>query len=223
MPNWKDPKAYKKKLDRAGWAWEFMRRNPIYRADHAKAADAWAQVPRQGQFFMGGGAYKAEQFARELGAKWGQLDPIANPDRDEVPRFLLAGPIEPDGEQVAGFYLLEEQSDTPQQQLEFATLTFDLRRPLNPQLSRARLLLRERKKSVATVRPVRSSESQWPLYLRVLDAKEAGAKTSEIIAAIYAYRKLREEINKIYAAQDRVADHWKRARQLRDDPLSLIY
>ena len=31
-PNWRDPNSYKPllKLDRAGWAWEWLRRNPDY-------------------------------------------------------------------------------------------------------------------------------------------------------------------------------------------------
>ncbi len=223
MPNWKDPKAYPKDLDRAGWAWEFMRRNQTYRTDYARVAASWEKVPRIGRLHFSGKAYDVDRLARDLGAKWGQLDPIANPDQDGVPRFFLAGPIEPDSEQVQTFYCEHEESGLVLQRPEFATLTFDLRRPLPPQLRRAESLLVIRRKGISVVRPARSSEKQWLLYLRVLDAKEAGAKTSQIIDAIYAYRKLREAINRKYAAQDTVADHLKRAQQLRDDPLSLIY
>ena len=217
MPNWKDPKAYEKKRDRTGWAWEFMRRNAKYRDDFAKAAKAWKAIPRKKFMYVGPGAIEAERLSRELGAKWGQLGAIADPSCDAVPKFTLSGPTQPDGQQVDDFYYEPDQSGHFIQKPEFATLTFDLRRPLRPQLKRAGSLLQAREKRVKSIKPARSSETTWGLYLRVLDAKEAGVKTSEIIAAIKAYK-----IIDYYAALDRVSDHLKRARQLRDNPLALI-
>jgi hypothetical protein len=222
MPNWKDPKAYPEDLDRAGWVWEFMRRNGAYRADYAKAAAAWKEVPRSGGLYTSGRAYEVDRLARGLGAKWGQLDPIANPDQDEVPRFFLSGPIEPDSEQVQTFYCEHEESGLVLQRPEFATLTFDLRRPLRPQLRRAESMLAIRRKGISVIRPARSSAREWRLYLRVLDAKEAGAKTHQIITEIKAYRILGTSAETKYAAHDRVSDHLKRARQLRDNPLSIM-
>jgi len=222
MPDWKDPKAYEKNFDRAGWTWEFMRRNAIYREDFAQFAKALKAAPRKGHLFLDGKAAEADQLGRELGAKWGQIALIANPTYDAVPPFFLVGPFEPDGEQVNSFYYEPNESELFNQKLEFATLTFDLRRPLRPQLKRARCLLQERKKGVTSIKPTRSSEKEWGLYLRVLDAKEAGAKTSEIIGTIEAYKDLDNSIDSKYAASDRVSDHHKRAQALRDDPLSLI-
>jgi hypothetical protein len=217
MPNWKDPKAYDRKFDRAGWAWEFMRRSPKYRADYELVAQAWKAVPRKGHLFRGMKASHVEATAWQLGAKWGLLGPIVDPSCDRAPSFILHGPIQPDGEQVLSFYCGSDDTDMLVQRPEFATLTFDLRRPLRPQIGRAETVLRRRKKGVKSIRPVRSSEKQWPLYLRVLDAKDARAKTSEIIKSIKAYSILEH-----YAALDRVSDHLKAARKLRDNPLALI-
>ena len=83
-------------------------------------------------------------------------------------------------------------------------------------------MLAIRRKGISVVHPARSSAHQWRLYLRVLDAKEAGAKTRDIIAEIKAYRTLGTSADTGYAALDRVSDHLKRARQLLDNPLSIL-
>lgn len=220
MPDWKDPEAYEKTLTRAGWAWEFMRRNAAYRQDFFQVATAWKNAPREGPFYVGDAAFEAERLGRELGAKWGQLGSIADPASDAVPTFFLAGPIEPDGEQVDAFYREGVGSGPALQVQEFATLTFDLRRPLRPQLARAGSMLRKRKKGVAALKSVRSSASQWKTYLQLLDAKESGAKTPEIVLKIDPYRGLGKKDK--HAASDRVFDHCKRALQLRENPLTLL-
>ena len=44
MLDWTNPKDYEfaEKLDRSEWAWEFMRRNPLYRAEFAGLGSAKA-------------------------------------------------------------------------------------------------------------------------------------------------------------------------------------
>jgi hypothetical protein len=222
MPDWKNPKHYSVALSRARWAWEFMRRNAEYRNDFMQVAQAWKQVPRSGRNYRGPEAVDVDQLARDLGLKWKQLGPIADPANDATPLFFVAGPIEPDGEQVQAFYETIDMSDRSEQLREFATLTFDLSRPLPEQLRRAAILLRKRKATVPSIKPARSSVAQWRFYLRVLDAKQAGAGTDEIIAAISAYKALGTTAESKYAAQDRVSDHLKRARQLLKNPLSLL-
>lgn len=41
-PDWRDPAtyAYTQNLTREGWAWEFLRRNPKYRADYSRIVAA---------------------------------------------------------------------------------------------------------------------------------------------------------------------------------------
>ncbi len=47
-PDWQDAAAYKytEKLDLAGWAWEFLRRNPEYKADWAEFLKKKAQLEK---------------------------------------------------------------------------------------------------------------------------------------------------------------------------------
>jgi hypothetical protein len=43
-PDWRSPSNYHylEKLDRAGWAWEFLRRNQEYRKDFVRILDSTA-------------------------------------------------------------------------------------------------------------------------------------------------------------------------------------
>lgn len=105
MPNWKDPEAYKKTLSRAGWAWEFMRRNTAYRQDFLQVLQIWKSAPREGHFYVGDAAFGAERLGRQLGAKCGQLYSIADPASGRQPsgRRATRSPntSEPTGRQCA--------------------------------------------------------------------------------------------------------------------------
>jgi len=224
MPDWKSDAeyAFAKKLSRAGWAWEFMRRNPRYRADYGRIANARAHLPRAGHFFKGGKAFEIDRLARASGAHWGQLEAIADPANDRVPAFFLHAPVQPNGEQVDAFFCDPDSSGQFEQKPEFATLVFDVRRPLRQQIQRARVLLQCRQEAQPLIKPVRSAPIQWQLYLRVLDAKEAGASSGQVIVTIKAYKHLGNKADASYAAQDRISDHYKMARSLRDNPLRLF-
>lgn len=224
VPNWKKSAdyAFTTKLDRRGWAWEFMRRSPEYRADFAKVAKAWKAVPREGHLFKGAKAFDVERLERQLAARWGQGGPFADPSSDRVPPFLRLFPIQPDGEQIDSFYYEPDESGLYVQRPDYATLTFDLRKPLPQQLRRAGSMLKKRQINVVITKPPNKGADLWPLYLRVLDADEAGATTAQVIAAIYEYKQLPNSAADGYQADDRVFDHRKRAMSLRADPLTLI-
>jgi len=219
MPQWKCDADYEftKKLDRAGWAWEFMRRNDKYRSDYAGFVSARKKLRRVGPHVRDPAAWDIDARGFQLGADWGQLGSIADPARDEVPRFFVLGPLEPDGEQLEAFFKNADERSIGVQKEEFATLVFDVRRPLSEQLRRAKSMLRRRRKSVTSIKPVRAADRMWLLYLRVLDAREAGAPSKQITALLKQYQHL----DKI-AKPDRTWDHFARARWLRENPLSLI-
>jgi len=219
MNDWAALANYKKKRTRAGWAWEFMRRNPKYRADFQKLSQKWAAIPKKGFLYVGGGPVHAEQFGRVLGAKWGQAGAIADPKQDSAPKFMQFGPIIPDGESVDVFFEDVEGNAIPQRE-EFATLVFDVRRPIGPQLRRAKTYLKVRAADIKEqkIKPIRSSETWWPAYLLVLDAKAANASNAEIAAQIPVIKVLKDK----YEASKRVSEYYKRAKQLRDNPLGIL-
>lgn len=227
MPDWTNAADYDftEKLDRAGWAWEFMRRNDKYQRDYARVERKRARIAGTGHLLSGRHASESAEIdglGHRLGAKWGQSGSIANPAVDQTPAFLLEFPVEPDGEQVEDFYKEPAPGAPLKQQPEFATLTFDVRRPLGPQIKRARGLLNARRKQVKASKAVTRGVKQWPVYLRLLDADAVDATTRQIIRKIEAYRDLGKGIDGNYQASDRVSDHRKRASVLVADPLSVI-
>jgi hypothetical protein len=162
-----------------------------------------------------------ERLGRQLGEKWGQFGSIADPDSDRVPQFVSPGPILASEDWYASLYYARD-ADTALQNSAFVTMTFNLRRPLRPQLRTAKSVLTERRTHFPVARPSRASIRLCGLYLRVLDAKRAGASTKAIIKAIGAYRQLDNTAASGYAATDRVSDHYKYARELMANPLQLL-
>src|SRR5687768_3496712 len=134
MPDWTDQTYYKKKRTRFEWTWEFMRRSPKYRKDY-EYFEKLRKPLQQGVLYKGEGAavVQVDEVGRRLGADWGQRNYIADPARDRPPTFVHAGPVEPADDELGAYY-----DEDGVQEENFATLTFDLRRPLEPQLERAR-------------------------------------------------------------------------------------
>lgn len=71
-------------------------------------------------------------------------------------------------------------------------IKFDIDKPLGPQLDRAKAELESiQKKFGITTRQKRRHPDKWLSYLRILDAKEAGATWSEMVDVLYADGTLR--------------------------------
>jgi hypothetical protein len=193
-------------LDRAGWAWQFLRRNPEYRADYAWFIAVWRQLeaaygaPPERDFFkwkQDPRAWRAEselagcgtevcpgeneQVLIEcwLGAKWGfrkfPLDPAINLPDELVWREFPIGVEVIDGDARFG------QAVSP----AMLALRFDLSLPLPAQLDAAkRALIAARQLRAKTgdlpPRSVREGAPSWRLWLRLLDALEAGVTQSSI-------------------------------------------
>ena len=209
MADWRNPQDYDftQGLTAPQWAWEFLRRNPVYRlawqqfidiwraleADYGKPAHrdvaAWQRDPR---------AWVAAADCREsdcriegdrvliecaLGAHWG---------------FYKFPPDPADDEAVAGGRLVWREVTTEIEQVEAGETTpveagkvclgFDLSLPLTPQLEQAkrRLQIEQRRLIVeGVVLPPRIEAHAEILagYLRRLDGQAAGA-TLENIAQV---------------------------------------
>jgi len=222
MPDWKKASNYKfgRKPDRARWAWEFMRRNPTYRREHAWATQNWQEAITFQLTGVGMSdaltEFDSDAIALQYGFRWGQLGRIADPNREAVPTFLQF-PIETKVAMLGAFFQKVPGRRVIQQHPDFATITFSLHGPISPQLASAKQVLAIRQKGKAVGKPVHKGADQWPLYLRILDADEAGAASDEIISTIQQYVNL-----DTIAAQKRLSTHRKRAIRLRDDPLRLV-
>ena len=196
--------AFTAELDAAGWAWQFLRRCPAYRADYFwfiavwRALEADYGVPPRRDFFrwkQDSRAWRAEaelagcgteicpgendQVLIEcwMGAKWGFRKFPIDPTIDFPGE--LAWREQPIGVDTVS----PEQVGTPSP--ERIALAFDLSLPLDTQLEAARRELALRRHGLAKsgrLPPlsVRQGAPIWVKWLRLLDGLEAGASSSEI-------------------------------------------
>lgn len=194
-------------LDQAGWAWQFLRRNPLYQMDYAEFIDIWRQLetaygaPPQRDYYrwkQDPRAWRAEaeiagcglevcpgeneQVLIEcwMGAKWGfRKFPIDPAITFPEDLAWREFPLEV-GVLAAGV--------SWQPQAEQLALTFDLSLPLPAQLEVAKrhLIAQRMARSRVGTLPARSLREGAPLWrrsLRCLDALAAGV-TAEQIAQV---------------------------------------
>lgn len=91
---------------------------------------------------------------------------------------------------------------------------FNLGWPIDPQLTNAKLTLKLAAKEFKVRRP---RLSQYQTYLRLLDARAAGAKEKQIIQILY-----REQSNSDENARQKMRDDVGPAERLRDEDFWLI-
>lgn len=182
MTDWKNetdyPPASDTSLDR--WAWEFLRRNPNFRAEMNQAKQEQAKAKEAGTLNI---AWNRQPVGIVL-ERWGVALPylpqwiesmgLDSPVRfNSFPRDLEYATIEGRGYKFA----LARQ--------ETRCLEFDLTAPIPPQLEKAKRMLLASQEMPALqelgVR-VRNNEqtSIFPRYLRLLDAIDAGATKKEL-------------------------------------------
>jgi hypothetical protein len=210
MTNWKSPADYQftKSLDSYGWAWEFMRRNRAYRIDYKKVSKS-----KPLSFLMSGAQV-------HLAEKWGIEPPLSNPKGPRRPRFAQGYPTSPSYADLARHFTSEGEVPFP---TRFAVLVFDLAASLEPQLTRARTVLKPRKrKDSEPEKAPYVAKKNWTNFLRLLDAEEAGASGPEIRQFIDSYKSKSKELEDIAKAANKLWRHRKLARQLRDHPLRIL-
>lgn len=235
MPDWKQARdyAFTKNLTVEGWVWEFLRRNPDYRKDfeatvqgeqaHLKGRKAgfppWS-IPSS--MLDAKGMTPRDQMALEWRMKPGYLpDPASDSGYRELsPAFPVL--LRDEGEARQFFVPLDRRDDTYPVREGNAVLVFNLRISIEPQLKSARqhlkyLKIRVKKQSGKNFMPAR-----FRLYLRLLDAKEAKATTSQIIKILKRRYGLPNTVEHGYQMTDRVSDDLKAARNLRDNPFALF-
>jgi len=195
------------KLTRDQWAWEFLRRNPVYQADyrqfialwHALEADygapphrdypRWKRDPRAYGPLPGNDALdqptgelciaENEQILIEcwMGAKWGFYKFPLDPQR----------PTPPGPDELA--WRPPPASTAPPDPACRLDLSFDLSLPLPPQLEAAKFRLVSRatelrRNGLAAPKTVANQRERWTQMLGLLDAEAAGVAVSEADAGL---------------------------------------
>jgi transcriptional regulator len=234
MPDWENPSDYPFTLDDVGWTWEFLRRNAEYREDYGKAVKTLGgSSPETSAHLKVGGLLESfnTRLWWNLGFRWWIYGPIRDPARDDPPRFITGFPWQPNSEEVESFFMAvadeseQEGSAVPHsipklQHPAFATLVFDLRKPLGPQVKRAHEILKMRQGSMPkTSKPPNKGSQNWRDYLRVLDAREAKMTLSQIAKVVLA-----GEFGNVDGKDPvkKIEKYWAQAKRLRANPLSLL-
>ena len=190
-----DAYAYCAVLTRDQWAWEFLRRNPDYRADYRRFIALWRALEADY------GAPPHRDFSRwkrdpraygplpgdsELAAPGGELCTV---DDDRVLLECWMGakwgfhkfPLDPDRIAPAPDELSWRPPPQPAPPIDEAyrlDLSFDLSLPLPPQLEAAKFRLVSRaaelrRKGLTAPMTVANQRARWTRMLRLLDGDEA--------------------------------------------------
>lgn len=116
---------------------------------------------------------------------------------------------------------LDELAETFQVRLfpDEVAMKFALDEPIEPQLEEARDILRERQKALTGKQlQNRRHKQKWATYLRVLDAREAGAKWAEIAEFFFSHGFLARHANPESGYEppppQAARDLWNQARRL---------
>jgi hypothetical protein len=193
-------------LDQAGWAWQFLRRNPAYRADYAWFIALWHGLesdygaPPNRDFFRWRQDPRAWRAESELagcgtevcpgeneqvliecwmGAKWGFRQFPVDPAESDPSTLAWR-------EQPTTMESLEPgQIEHLQQSPGKIALLFDLALPLPSQLEAAKARLTAERHALAKtgelpVRSVREGRRIWVSWLRLLDGLDRGISLEEL-------------------------------------------
>jgi len=194
MPDWRKAEdyAYTEGLTLHEWAWEFLRRNPEYRADWASLQDkiASGELIRDMNATTEANAHYASM---NLAGKW-DLYTMDDPYKAAIERHFR-----PHFRYTTDVSIL--QGDTGQGAYRDGVLwvhwplnpalRFNLLVPIEPQLEVARQILTRLRNQLKVadkvrVRTGKPQPDKFPLYVRVLDAYLDGAKDNEVGRALFA-------------------------------------
>lgn len=185
VPDWQDASAYTERPDwhRGRWRWEFIRRRDDIRelfdrlAPQAYQDDLLSFAERPEGFPEGRVKTPDERgfylHARALFDGQPIVQPLPNPRIGDQPHFAIAWNDNPNS-LYRGIPLRADRKD-------YFQVAFDLSRPLGPQLDMAKRWAQEiQAERKGKNFQVRQHQDKWPLYLRVLDSRAAGASWSQV-------------------------------------------
>ncbi len=210
VPDWRDENAYpgEDELTNDEWRWEFLRRRNDYREDFARPDESYIEESKGRYFervyFVGHPADPTRSVKAMKTKKSDTSDPFSNlfPPTFDI-TFLDTDLKALYGDPFTG------ELPRGKAQPYHLDLRVDLTHPLRPQFRR---LYRFAKDDQASWQPHvrRPRPNKWPLYLRVLDAYDAGAKLREIGEVVLGSVDYD-------AAAKRAAETHKAARRLQED------
>jgi hypothetical protein len=209
-PDWEYAGSYAHAAfwDENDWRWQFLRRRADYRADFEaalKAHDSQLDVPddlfAETEFSLRADGMRAKPFRHKGALRYGLsdfYDPIVCNWGAFGPEWgtgLIYG-----GEHGREWRVTETGHFVTVDAEYMVALAFDLRRPLKAQLAEAEVELQSQQinnlelaaleagtwtqKPIKPLKATKRHKANWVIYLRVLDAHEAGATLSEIAAIL---------------------------------------
>jgi len=246
MPNWKSLDDYMFNYDsteewRCKFCWEFMRRNTNYREDYQVAQHDDGPVyspPKESNESDSHWMCRIMDNGKDprkiapiifYAIKWAMRPPMQDPLIDNPPVFTSAYPILINRWEDLEQYFHEVDETIVVQKSGFATIVFNLENSIKDQLEYANLVLNDyykeelnNKNIEVPKKPKSFKEKKWVTYLRLIDAKAAQADTNDIVKYIEEYTNLPKIHDGKSIAADRVSDHYKIARELMNNPLSIL-
>ena len=164
---------------------------------------------------------------RSYARKWGLGRRMQNPElpytkiKSEI-RFSdpLPFPKIVDAPQELKPYLEDPENPFNVVRPRYVVLAFDLEDSLEDQLNKSEKILRKRKKRVKTKRS-RRDRSAWPLYLRILDARNGPGKVPFADIGI-ALKIASEDEYPDRKATNRTRDYHKRAIDVMSDHMKIL-
>jgi hypothetical protein len=179
VPDWRNAAAYEAQRSPRQWRWEFLRRRQDYREDwlmhyepsRREAPAIFGNMPLPEGVTSWEDHYSGIASFPDSAWKYG-IAPLIDPSRTcsefELWQFFQITP--PYFLHFASRERFQEMKDTGH-----ALVAFDLNRPLGEQLRSAKARLkRAQVELLGSASDWRRHEDKWPLYLRVIDARDAG-------------------------------------------------
>jgi hypothetical protein len=208
VPDWRDQASYPTldEMDQVGWRWEFLRRRHGYRLD-------WCRDP--GEF----GVSQARYFQDVYG-----IAPPADPLQSVRQLLKKAESFRPSKEALFpsgwghDFRFVEERLSgryasfdelsriiPPEPHWYDVYIRMDLRQELQPQFA----VLLKLFKRIRRPRAVRQHPHRWSLYLRLLDARDAGASYADCAAILPRHlRRTPQRARDMVRAAERLRRQW---------------
>ena len=182
MPNWRDESAYPSPSQTLWyWRWDFTRRRPDYRK-------AWQQegtieyggevdVEKLVEKFLNPNLQDSKDKQRKrLVERFGYPD-LEDPKNEQ--RKMFPGPdvraLEPEDDKKPIIELAHLRASSARAGEHLVRVTFDIDRPLSVQIEAATGFLKSYQEDLhGKVLQRRLHREKWPLYLRIIDARDAG-------------------------------------------------
>jgi hypothetical protein len=185
VPDWRDPAAYDIPRSLRQWRWEFLRRRPDYREDwlryyepgRREALANFEDEPLPEGVSSWEHHYSGFAIYPDSAWKYG-IAPLIDPSRacSEVELWQCFQYEHPYFLHFASRERFREMEDTRR-----TVVVFDLNKPLGEQLRKAELKLKRlQANKLGSVSDRRRHEQKWPVYLRVIDARDAGERLETI-------------------------------------------